>query len=80
MKMKYIMYDIDTFKTKKTISEKIEWSLICLKWQSYSILHLGKIVEVKIALSKMKAFLGLRKPVELDMEFPEREWDTDIYG
>jgi hypothetical protein len=80
MKIKFIMYDFDTFKTKKTMIAKLNWFLACLKWQLYSTMHLGNIVKVKIFFEQVKSKIGLRKPINLDLEFPEREWDIDIYG
>jgi hypothetical protein len=43
-------------------------------------MHLGNIVKVKIFFEQVKSKIGLRKPINLDLEFPEREWDIDIYG
>ena len=72
----YINFD---YVIRKTCYD-IQWTYVCIQWRWYAITHLGKIVRVKIYYAQFLAKLGLREPVHINIEFPEWEWDTDIYG
>jgi hypothetical protein len=72
----YIDFD---YVIRKTCYE-LKWILVCIRWRWYATTHLGTIVKVKIFYAQLLAKSGFRKPVNIDIEFPEWEWDTDIYG